>query len=79
MMETLPPNTCTRFINAKVKRNDERGISGKMIFILFNKSNDVLLQIPNMGTDYSQHGNKLFPTWEQNIPSVGKTIGSLAY
>ena len=79
MMETLPPNTCTRFINAKVKRNDERGISGKMIFILFNMSNDVLLRIPNMGTNYSQHGNKLFPTWECFIPSVGKTIGSLAY
>ena len=27
--------------------------------------------IPNVGTNYSQRGNKLFPTWEQIIPSVG--------
>ena len=27
--------------------------------------------IPNVGTMYSQRGNKLFPTWEQIIPSVG--------
>lgn len=79
MMETRPPNISTRFINAKVKRNDERGISSKRIFILFNMSNDVLLRIPNLGKSYSQRGNKLFPTWERFIPSVGKTIGSLAY
>ncbi len=23
--------------------------------------------IPNMGINYSQHGNKLFPTWEQIV------------
>lgn len=79
MMETLPPNICTRFINAKVKRNDERGISSNRNFILFNRSNDLSPRIPNMGTKYSQRGNELFPTWESFIPGVGKTIGSLAY
>jgi hypothetical protein len=29
--------------------------------------------IPNVGTMYSQRGNKLFPTWEQIIPSVGNS------
>ncbi len=23
--------------------------------------------IPNVGTKHSQHGNKLFPTWEQMV------------
>jgi hypothetical protein len=28
-------------------------------------------KIPRLGTNYSQAGNKLFPRWEQIIPSVG--------
>ena len=28
-----------------------------------------------MGTKYSQHGNKVFPTWEQTIPNVGTNHG----
>lgn len=50
-------NNCSLFIN-----------NARLIF-----NNDALfaLDVPLLGTIYSQRGNKRFPAWEQNIPSVG--------
>lgn len=40
--------------------------------LTYNSYKSVNFRIfPNVGTKHSQHGNKLFPTWEQIIPSVG--------
>ena len=32
--------------------------------------------IPTLGTKYSHAGNKIFPHWEQNIPSLGTITGN---
>lgn len=40
--------------------------------LTYNSYKSVNFRIfPNVGTKHSQHGNKLFPTWEQIISSVG--------
>ncbi len=42
--------------------------------LTFNKAALFALDVPLLGTIYSHLGNKRFPAWEQNIPSVGIII-----
>jgi hypothetical protein len=54
--------------NIELRSTISRNAKAKASFALVILLNEI---VPNVGTKHSQRGNKSFPAWEQNIPTVG--------